>query len=169
MQAVWHLDGKSSNLLGWDTLRIKDTASLSELKEWLEWYLPPASVPKDALILDVGARDGDSVFFYIQHGYSHFRLIEPNPDYYDDLDANTKEFERIGARVEIRKKAFTPNDLNGVAFAKFDCEGCEREIDFSLLKIPWVKENHAYAESDMNGIYPYVKALGWEKSAKENA
>ena len=136
-----------------------------ELVEWERWYLPPASVPREALILDVGARDGDSAWFYVQHGYLNLRLIEPEPDVQERLLANCEEMrQRFGAKIEVRSRPFWLEDLSGVAFAKFDCEGCEQNIDFDHLPIPWTAEFHLPNAPLPSGVYPGVIFTGLRSS-----
>ena len=135
----------------------------AEFQEWEKYYLPPASVPKHALILDVGARDGDSALFYVNHGYTNLRLIEPNPEYWPNLLANAEEL-RLRADIEVRQKRFTLDDLDGVAFVKMDCEGCEQEYDYKNFGIPYAVETHETSKPSSAGIYNYVQRIGYERS-----
>ena len=136
-----------------------------ELEEWEQWYLPPSGMPKDSLILDVGARDGDTALFYVKHGYLNLRLVEPSPVHRHDLSKNAIILERkYGAKIEIRGRPFERKDLEGASFAKFDCEGCEYEIDLPSLAIPWAAEVHKKIKPDRNGVYPYVTAMGYRRS-----
>ena len=140
--------------------------SQAELAEWEKWYLPPPSVSKDNdLILDVGARDGDTALFYLEHGYRRLRLIEPNLIYVDDLMANVREMgAQFNADIEVRFRPFKKEeDLLGVAFAKFDCEGCEAEAGLNTLTIPWAAELHEKNKPDEKGVYPYVAFTGYAR------
>ena len=125
-----------------------------EMNDWQKYYPPPSSVPKDGLIVDVGARDGDTLLFYAQLGFRNFRLIEPNPDFIPRLLENIKAIKKVyDVEIEVRWKCFELSDLEGAAFAKFDCEGCEYEFDLASLTIPWVAEMHEKQEPDIWGIY----------------
>jgi hypothetical protein len=135
-----------------------------ELEEWEQWYLPPPALPKSCLVLDVGARDGDTAFFYIRHGYLNLRLVEPSPTYHADLAKNVSILENTyGANIDMKRRPFEPRDLEGASFAKFDCEGCEYEVDLNNLRIPWAAEVHKRAKPDRNGVYPYVTAIGYRR------
>ena len=133
------------------------------LKAWKEFkreYSPPPSVPKDALLVDVGARDGDSAIYFFLLGYHNLRLVEPDPDTWGRLVHNADELSRRGCDVEVFMEPFRTEHLNGAAFVKFDCEGCERSVDFSSLHVPWIAEFHAHNQPDADGVFPYTKSLG---------
>ena len=136
-----------------------------ETEEWTEWYTPPPFVKPDDLIVDVGARDGDTLFFYARLGFKNFRAIEPKPECQARLRHNVAELARFyGVKVEVRQKCFTPEDLEGARFVKFDCEGCEWEMNLVDLKIPAVAELHPSPKKDNRGIYiSSVKAAGYRK------
>ena len=148
-------------------MHFDEKADQLELREWDIWYTPPPDMPKDALILDVGGRDGDSCLFYVLRGYTNIRVIEPNPVYFEWLDNNTREMKEMfpAVNIEVRKKPFTKSDLKGVAFAKFDCEGCEQEADLESLPMPWSAEVHVPNKPDANGFYPYVDVVGYRRGA----
>ena len=143
--------------------RFYNKTTPEELKEWDEWYVPPNSVGKHDLILDVGARDGDSALFYWNKGYTNMRLVEPDPQYWENLDNNVEILRGYGATIEVRKKRFMLDDLEGVAFVKLDCEGCEHEHDYKNWGIPYVVEEHVYNNTGIGDVYPYIKALGYKK------
>jgi hypothetical protein len=131
--------------------------------EWGVWkkYLPPRSIARDALILDVGARDGDTALFYCLNGFRNLRLVEPNQAHHHMLDNNVRLLrKRFDARIEVRKTPFDRDDLNGVKFVKFDCEGCESEIDLDRLNIPYVAELHVKGTPNSEGIYDYISSRG---------
>lgn len=136
-----------------------------EFNDWEAWYVPPPSVPKDGLIVDIGARDGDTLLFWAEHGYKRFRLIEPNPKHFERLLENIDEIKRIyDVDVEAHEKTFDQSDLEGADFIKFDCEGCEYELVLDNLKVPWVAEMHEYQRPDEHGIYSnYVHATKYRR------
>lgn len=133
-------------------------------REWAKNYLPPDSVSKDALIVDVGARDGDSALFYLSHGYTNLRLVEADAKYWPGLHHNEEIFRSIfHPRIELVLAPFTLDCLDGAAFVKFDCEGCQGDI-LDSLEIPWVAEMHVPNRPDKDGVFPYVKATGYRRS-----
>ena len=142
----------------------------NETDEWEKWYIPPPYIQKDDLILDVGGRDGDTVLFYAEHGYKNIRVIEPEDYCQERLKRNCEQISNFfGIKIEIRYKIFTKEDLIGVKFAKFDCEGCEYEIDLKSLGIPIVVELHTGAKRNSMGIYKsnslfrkkYIRSIGY--------
>ena len=90
-------------------------------------------------------------------------MIEPKEIYWAWLDENVEELKASGAQIEVRKKRFTLDDINGCKFAKFDCEGCEYEISLENLGIPWVAEMHEKSQPDSNGVYGYERFIGYQK------
>jgi hypothetical protein len=128
--------------------------------EWEEYYLPKKLGEHD-LILDVGALEGDSAVFYFFHGYDNLRLVEPCADYWPILDHNAQKLRDMGAKVKVLHRRFMQEDLNGAAFVKFDCEGCEYEMDFSKLTIPWVAEMHVQKPPLEGGRYDWSDAIGY--------
>ena len=133
------------------------------LKAWKEFkreYSPPPSVPKDALLVDVGARDGDSAIYFWSLGYTRMRLVEPDPETWGRLVHNADELSRRGCDVEVFLEPFHLEHLKGAAFVKLDCEGCEGSVDFSSLHVPWVAEFHTSNQPDAAGVFPYTESLG---------
>ena len=134
-----------------------------ENKEF-ENYRPPKSVGFNDLILDVGSRDLDSIFWFFINGYRNFRAIEPNPIYYRTLERNAKILRKLGARIEIKKGFFDILDLKGVCFIKADCESCEYDFPFRDLGIPYAMELHERQKPNEKGIYStFVRATGYER------
>jgi len=126
------------------------------------YYQPPEGF--DGLIVDVGARDGDTAIIFARKGYKRMRLIEPDPNCWNLLEHNAKVLrKRYGCEIEILKRRFEMQDLEGAGFIKFDCEGCEHELDLRSLKIPWVAEMHIFSKPDANGRYDFVRAIGYLK------
>lgn len=137
-----------------------------ETEEWVEWYSPPSFIKPDDLIVDIGARDGDTLFLYARLGFRNFRLVEPKPECQARLKRNVAEIQRFygGVKVEIRQKCYSPEDLEGAAFAKFDCEGCEWETPLHDRGIPIVAEIHPNPKKDERGIYiSSIKAAGYRR------
>jgi hypothetical protein len=135
-----------------------------ELGEWMKHYIPPPSVSKDALIVDVGARDADSAIFYAICGYHNLRLVEPNPIYHKSLQNNVAKLTTMGVKIDLHLHPFNPACcLQGAAFVKFDCEGCEAEAHLDTLTIPWVAEMHNTPKKNAQGIYEYSGTSGYRK------
>ena len=148
-------------------LRFSHDVQLIEIEEWQKYYTPPPSVAKDDLILDVGAREGDSALFYALSGYRNLRLVEPNPMYFNNLIHNVASLNKFGIEIDLRLHPFRPDEqLPGVKFIKFDCEGCESEIDLDKLTVPWVAEMHELkpAKGERH-IYDYAAVTGYRKGA----
>ncbi|MDG7043536.1 MAG: hypothetical protein JRM98_05415 [Nitrososphaerota archaeon] len=120
----------------WDGLAV-------EARDWKRYYLPPPSVRKDGLVVDIGARDGDTAFFFCFHGYRNLRLVEYDASLIPALKHNVDILRRAyGASIEIRNKPFGLEDLQGAAFLKLDCEGCEYDVDWRSSGIPYGMEVH---------------------------
>jgi hypothetical protein len=152
-------------------MRFRYVVTKQEYKEWSYWYHPPPRIKPDDLILDVGARDGDTAFWFFGWGYRNLRLVEPNPDNFNGITGflfeNCRELMDKGCKIEIRTKPFDLSDLDGVSFAKFDCEGCETAFDvkseFKKRGIAWVMETHEPNNPDECGVYDYVMYAGYQK------
>ncbi len=82
-----------------------------ELKQWHRVYLPKDGV--EGTVLDVGAGNGETAQFFLNHGAQHVICVEP----YSDL--LTQNFGKDN-RVTIVPKA--------VNLVKVDCEGGERNM-----------------------------------------
>lgn len=136
-----------------------------ETTEWADWYTPPAFIKPNDLIVDIGARDGDTLFFWARRGFKNFRAVEPKPECQERLRRNVAELTRFyGVKVEIRQKCFTNEDLEGARFVKFDCEGCEWELPLQELTVPAVAELHPNPKKDARGIYiSSIKASGYAR------
>ena len=128
-----------------------------EWQDWVLYYTPPSSVGFDDLIVNVGARDGDSAKFFIDLGYRNLRLVEPNSYHWDDLKHNVEIWRSMGITIDLRLEPFKKEHLDGAKFAEIDCEGCEWEIgDFYALPFPCVIELHGKHPPDAQGIYSYL-------------
>ena len=135
------------------------------IREWTDFYIPPPSVPKEGLIVDVGARDGDSALFYVVLGYKNLRLVEPWHQYWENLEHNVELLRKMGATVEVTHEPYKPEHLQGVAFVKFDCEGCEKRVDLTQLKVPAVAEIHIeprMVEGEVE-VFNYAPRIGYLK------
>jgi hypothetical protein len=94
-----------------------------ELKQWHRVYLPKDGA--DGTVLDVGAGNGETAQFFLNHGAEHVICVEP----YTDL--LVQNFGR-DSRVTIVPKA--------VNLIKVDCEGGERNMVIEVhFQYRWVK------------------------------
>jgi len=82
---------------------------LAELELWHKWYLPCGVECQ----LDIGAGNGETAQFYLNHGARHVICIEPDADL---LYANFGRDPRV---------TIIPMALDGI---KIDGEGCERNM-----------------------------------------
>lgn len=140
-------------------------------EEWLEWeqeYLPPKSVGPHDLIVDVGAREGDTLAFYAWHGFRNFRLIEPLMEYVAILQRNQQRvlaaFPGDSFQIEVITEPFRWEHLEGAAFVKFDCEGCETAVDLERIPVPWVAEMHDMERPAFQALGSvYRESLGYRR------
>jgi hypothetical protein len=94
-----------------------------ELKQWHRVYLPKDGA--DGTVLDVGAGNGETAQFFLNHGAEHVICVEP----YTDL--LVQNFGR-DSRVTIVPKA--------VNLIKVDCEGGERNMVIEVhFQYRWLK------------------------------
>ena len=80
----------------------------NELEHWHRWYLPVKGT-----VLDIGAGNGETAQFYLNHGASHVVCIEPETDY---LYLNFGKDPRI---------TIIPLAIDSI---KIDAEGVERNM-----------------------------------------
>ncbi len=101
-----------------------------EYNLWKQFYLPTKPLNKDAVILDAGAGEGETILFYSSYGYHNFIAVENNPSKWRKIETNTKHLN-----VELRRRAFRVEDLSNIDYAKIDVEGGEKEL-LLLEKLP---------------------------------
>jgi hypothetical protein len=106
-----------------------------EWPAWIKCYTPALQFGKDALMLDAGAGEGETVLFFYMLGFRRFRCVELNSEKFRLLQANTQFL--TDARCELENRPFAACDVVGVDFAKIDVEGGERELlKISLSELP---------------------------------
>jgi hypothetical protein len=86
---------------------------IAELEIWHEWYLPCGIECQ----LDIGAGNGETAQFYLNHGCKHVISIEPDADL---LYANFGRDPRV---------TIIPIAIDGI---KIDGEGCERNMSLEI-------------------------------------
>src|SRR6266540_4032936 len=94
-----------------------------ELEQWHRGYLPKDGVA--GTVLDVGAGNGETAQFFLNHGAEHVICIEP---YSDLLVQNFGKDDRV---------TIVPRSVNLV---KVDCEGGERNMVIEVhFQYRWMK------------------------------
>lgn len=91
---------------------------------WSKLYLPKGHLNRDAVILDAGAGEGETILFYSRRGFRNFIAIEADANACDRLKRNTRHLN-----VALHMRKFRKEDLLlGADFAKIDVEGGEEEL-----------------------------------------
>ena len=137
-----------------------------EWSAWIKCYTPSLPFTKDSLVLDAGAGEGETVFFFYMLGFRRFRCIELNPEKFRILETNTQVLRDAGCELENRP--FTAYDVIGVDFAKIDVEGGERELlnlSPSTLPKEVVLETHGRetAEALRHHLRGMTHSMNWGK------
>lgn len=140
----WHLSSYRQNLM------------LNEYSDWQKHYLPIDM--KDKTVLDVGAGEGETALFYLQHGAKRVIAVEASKECYGNLLLNSKLHHII--------PAIEPFDLSHLYafnfdFMKMDIEGYEEILLTTELKKPAVIEVHGLQLRDK------FKAQGYQIGLKE--
>lgn len=134
---------------GWNFSEKRLHAYVLEYQDWLENYLP-ISV-KGLTILDVGAGEGETARFYLEHGAKKVLCIEPHHESYLRLAMNAKNRPMV-----CFNKRFTLSDLQmQFDFMKMDIEGYEEPLLNVQFTKPCVIEVHGLQLRDK-----FAKA-GW--------
>lgn len=115
---------------------------IREYPDWREHYLP-INV-KDKVVLDIGARQGDTARFFLEHGAKKVICIENNPYHFKYLRQNAKFHKEIFPIFESFKLGHLILDHD---FLKIDIEGYEEELldwfDYAKMLLgPCVVELH---------------------------
>jgi len=104
--------------------------------DWLKYYLPTSV--KGLTVLDVGAGEGETARFFLEHGARKVLCIEPDEDCFVRLEKNS-----LGRPIECFHKRFNVGDLNlQFDFMKMDIEGYEEALLDVLVEKPCVVEVH---------------------------
>lgn len=121
---------------GWHFSSTRRGTYLDENEDWLELYLPINVT--GLTVLDVGAGEGESARFFLEHGAKKVVCIEPDKACFRLLLENS-----IGRSLDCYNKAFSPSDLNlSFDFMKMDIEGWEEELLKLHVEKPSVIEIH---------------------------
>jgi predicted RNA methylase len=108
----------------------------AELDDWNKYYLP---ISLDGLtILDVGAGEGETAWFFLQHGAKKVICIEPDDKAFPLLLQNSEHNP-----LELLHKRFDLEDLQlEYDFMKMDIEGYEEKLLDTDVTKPCVIEIH---------------------------
>ena len=124
---------------GWVFSDYRLSMFVGESPSWKKWYLP---VDVQGLtILDVGAGEGESARFYLEHGAKKVICIEC-----DDVAFKNLALNAVGKPMECYHKRFDLSDLKREHdFLKLDIEGGEAALlDLkSHVSVPCVIELHS--------------------------
>jgi SAM-dependent methyltransferase len=114
-------------------------------EDWNRYYLPVDMT--GLIVLDVGAGEGETARFFLNHGASKVICIEPEPNAFELLKRNSANHP---GKLEIYQKLFDLNDLSmKFDFMKMDIEGYEESLlDNTPLAVPAVIEVHGLQLKD---------------------
>jgi hypothetical protein len=150
---------KSVQREGWVFSSRNLHAILFESPGWTRFYLPIDL--KGKTVLDVGAHEGGTARFFLQHGASKIIAIEPDSAAFNYLKVNASKHP-----ITAYNKRFSLTDLTTFYydFLKMDIEGYEEALLNVRLTKPAVVEIHGLQLKDK------FQAAGWaiEYPSSEN-
>ena len=139
------------SLSGWSFSGFRVGMIKDETSDWEKHYLPIDLHGK--VIMDVGAGEGETAMFFLQHGASKIVCVESCSDAYARLALN--EHNHSNCMTSINGK-FQISHLNiEHDFLKMDIEGYEEILLGVKLKTPAVVEVHGLQLCDK------FEAAGW--------
>lgn len=125
---VWISDGTSRVRLS----RLRAGLLLYEWSIWESHYAPTFGVAGKT-VLDIGAGDGETAFFYFSKGAGRVICVEPDEARAGLLRQNV---ERNHWNCQVLSERFSPAHLSlPFDFCKMDCEGCESSL-LALDRLP---------------------------------
>lgn len=132
----WVIDQKLKALSSKEHWIISPTR-MREWQEWNEFYLPIKM--KGKTILDIGAGEGETAFFFLLNGAKKVFCVEPNIESYRILAKN----EKLHKDVVAFNRPFELSDLKlPYDFLKMDTEGYEESLLSVRMEKPAVVEVH---------------------------
>lgn len=135
---------------GWRFSSVRTAMFMNERSGWFKFYLP-INV-QGLTVLDVGAGEGETAKFFLEHGARKVICIEPHDASFRMLQLNAK----VKPIVALNKK-FDLADLDRkFDFMKMDIEGYEEALLDVKIKKPAVVEIHGLQLRDK-----FVRA-GWK-------
>ncbi len=149
----------ANSVQGWSFSKFRIDMIKSEMPDWQRHYLSIDLHGK--IVLDVGAGEGETAMFFLNHGASKVVCIESCPEAYKYLSLNQKAYpDRITAiesKFELNQLRI-PHD-----FLKMDIEGYEEVLLGVKLDTPAAIEIHGLQLCDK------FEAAGWRiKAMSEN-
>lgn len=139
---------------GWQFSDYRKEMFVTQSKKDWERYYSPINVT-GLTVLDVGAGEGETARFYLEHGARKVICIEPDSESFELLNANSKSHPIVA----INRK-FLLDDIDRFEFdlMKMDIEGYEEALLSAEVKKPCVIEVHGLPlrERFMNKGYDIV-------------
>ena len=124
------------NIPNWSLSDSRLDLLVSEFERWEKQYLPADLRGKT--VLDVGAGEGETAYFFLLHGVKKVICIEPDEKCYARLVRNA-----AGKPIQCLHKEFQLADLDILHdFMKMDIEGWEYLLLETELKTPAAVELH---------------------------
>ena len=135
---------------GWIFSSYRANIILNELSNWQAFYLPIDI--RNKTVLDVGAGEGETAKFFLEHGAKKVVCLESDVESYKNLYQNSKRFRGI----EPLNASFSLKHLYlDFDFLKMDIEGYEEVLLTTELTKPAVIEVHGLQLRDQfkNAMY----------------
>jgi hypothetical protein len=121
----------------WTFSPFRKSMLLNEIPDWEQYYLPINI--KNLTILDVGAGEGESAHFFLEHGAKQVICVELNSFCFPNLIQNSKNHNIVPILKPYSNKLLTSLHFD---FIKMDIEGYEAQILKTHLPTPAVIEVH---------------------------
>ena len=136
---------------------------LSEWKEWEKYYLPVDV--KGKVVLDVGAGEGETAYFFLRHGAERVVCVEPDKVAYDYLLVNA----RVHPEMTVLTHPFENRQLEVFTHAllKMDIEGYEESLLEVTPPSPAVIEVHGLQLRDKFKRKGYIIKYNTYRNNKE--
>lgn len=129
---------------------------------------------KDKTVLDIGADYGSTACYFLGKGAKRVIAVEGNPQFFQELLANTKDDERVqpislyvktGSHLENLLQTHKPD------ITKIDCEGCEfylMQVKNETLRMcpKYIIETHDAYEGCKSSFHPETRKRLTQKFAE---
>jgi|GEM_PF-1731011 hypothetical protein len=151
LNELQHKKTVANAIAGWSFSEYRLGMIHSETHDWMKHYLPIDLRGK--VVLDIGAGEGETAMFFLQHGASKVVCIEAEPEAYSYLEINQRKHPKTITAIHSK---FEPSHLKiPHDFLKMDIEGYEEAILGIKLENPAVLEVHGLQLCDK------FEAQGW--------
>jgi hypothetical protein len=128
----------------WMFSKLRRDMLLNESSEWRNVYLPIDL--RDKTVIDIGAGEGETAWFFLNHGAKHVICVEPSLKAGAFLKENAK---RHNGKISVINDVFRLEHLElQFDFLKMDIEGYEEVLLMERLRVPSVIEVHGLALRD---------------------